>query len=86
MSGLIAVAVPLLTVAAIVVSMLVLVQTRSAAAALPVLLDLLLAVGLLRLSATATWDGIASAALIVAIRTLAIVGPVTRSAWGWGRT
>jgi hypothetical protein len=69
-----AAAVPLIALAGIVVAFGVLLTTRRLAAALPVLLDLLLAAGLIRLSATLTWRGIASAALIVVIRKLVVLG------------
>lgn len=66
--------IPLVAAAAIALGALVLVTTRNPGAALPVLLDLLLAAGLLRLSATASWGAIASAAAVVAVRKLAGAG------------
>ena len=58
-----------LTGAAIVITGSVWVRTRSWQPTVPVLLDLLLAAGLLRLSVTDDWRTIAGAAAIVAIRT-----------------
>ena len=66
--------VPLVVLAAIVVAGLVLVTTRNPYVALPVLLDFLLAAGLLRLSATASWGAIGGAALVIAIRKVAGIG------------
>jgi hypothetical protein len=74
LSALVASLVPLVIAAALAVSALTLLSTRRIATALPVLLDLLLAAGLLRLSATASWQAIASAAAIVLIRKLATLG------------
>jgi hypothetical protein len=72
--SIVAALVPIVIAAALVLSALTLLATRRVAAALPVLLDLLLAAGLLRLSATASWQAIASAAAIVVIRKLATTG------------
>jgi hypothetical protein len=47
-------------------------STRSARAALPVLLDLLLAAGLLRLASDGSWRAIAGAAAVVVIRKLVV--------------
>ncbi len=66
--------VPVVIASALLVSALTLVATRNPWVALPVLLDLLLAAGLLRLSATASWRAIATAATIVAIRKLVGLG------------
>src|SRR5918912_785974 len=74
LSALVAALVPVVVAAALAVSALTLLSTRRIATALPVLLDLLLAAGLLRLSATASWQAIASAAAIVVIRKLATLG------------
>jgi len=52
----------------------VLVASRSVRAALPVLLDLLLAAGLLRLGSADTWTAIGTAAAIVALRKLVVTG------------
>ena len=74
MTAVVAGLVPAVIAAALLVAALVLLVTRKVAAALPVLLDLLLAAGLLRLSATASWQAIASAAGIVVVRKLATLG------------
>jgi hypothetical protein len=60
--------------AALVAGALVLVRTRRPAAALPVLLDLLLAAGLLRLAGDPDWRAIATAAAIVFLRRLIGIG------------
>ena len=62
------------TAAALAVGALVLVRTRRPAAALPVLLDLLLAAGLLRLAGDPDWRTIATAAAIVLLRRLIGIG------------
>jgi hypothetical protein len=74
MTAIIAALVPLIGAAAAVLGLAVFAVTRDVAAALPVFLDLLLVAGLLHLSATATWGAIGSAALIVAIRKVAMKG------------
>ena len=51
---------------------LVLVRTRELGQAVPVLLEFLLAAGLLRLTSDATWRAIATAALVVALRKLVV--------------
>ncbi len=56
---------------AILAGGLVLAGTRQVAPALAVLLDLLLAAGLLRLAAEPTWTRLATAAAVVAVRKLA---------------
>ena len=48
--------------------------TRRLLPSLGVFLDLLLAAGLLRLATAGTWQGIAGAAAIIAIRRLAVLG------------
>jgi hypothetical protein len=73
-TGLVATVAPILVAAALVVSGLVLASTRSPATALAVLLDLLLAAGLLHLSADAGWTAIGSAALVVVIRKVVALG------------
>jgi len=73
-SALVAALVPLVVAAGLALSALTLLSTGRIGVALPVLLDLLLAAGLLRLSATASWQAIASAAAIVLIRKLATLG------------
>ncbi len=65
---------PLLAIAGVVMSLLVLLRTRRLAVALPVLLDFLLAAGLLRLSASQTWTAIGSAAAIIIIRKVVTLG------------
>ena len=74
MTELVAALVPVVVAAALLVAGLVLLATRQVAVALPVLLDLLLVAGLLRLSATGSWQAIASAAAIVVVRKLATLG------------
>jgi len=59
---------------ALVSGVVVLISTRRLSAALPVLLDLLTAAGLLRLAADPSWQRIASAAAIVALRHLLVHG------------
>jgi len=73
-STLIAGLVPLVVLAALILAALVLAVTRDPFTALPVLLDMLLAASLLRLSATASWHAIATAAVLVAVRKLAMSG------------
>ncbi|SFF03182.1 DUF1622 domain-containing protein [Blastococcus tunisiensis] len=60
--------------AAVVAGALALVVTRRPLPALAVLLDLLLAAGLLRLAGDPDWQGIVTAAAIVALRHLIGVG------------
>ncbi|WP_432548122.1 hypothetical protein [Kineococcus sp. SYSU DK004] len=60
--------------AALVSAVVVLLSTRRPSAALPVLLDLLTAAGLLRLAADPSWQRIAGAAAIVALRHLLVHG------------
>lgn len=55
-------------VAAVGIGTATLAATRRLDAALPVLLDLLLAAGLLRLAATDTWAGVGTAAAIIVVR------------------
>lgn len=71
MTGLVAAVVPVVGALAVLLGGCVLVSTRRVSAALPVLLDLLLVAGLLRLSATRDWAAIASAALVVLVRQVA---------------
>ncbi len=54
--------------AAVVVGAVALAATRDLRAALPLMLDLLLAAGLLRLAASSTWTAIVTAAGLVLIR------------------
>ncbi|MGY2127754.1 hypothetical protein [Blastococcus sp. SYSU DS0617] len=57
-------------VAALAAGAVVLVRTRRPTAALPVLLELLLAAGLLRLAGDPSWGAIATAAALVLLRRL----------------
>ena len=66
--------VPLVALLGMVVAGAVLLVSRRLRVAVPVLLDFLLAVGLLRLSATMSWKGIASAGVIVVVRKLVVLG------------
>jgi uncharacterized membrane protein len=61
----------------------VLARTRSARSALPVLLEFLMAAGLLRLAHDATWGALATAAVVVVLRKLVVtygIRPAQRSA------
>ncbi len=58
----------------VVTAALVFLRSRDVLLALKVLLDLLLAAGLLRLAAQPSWAQIAAAAVIVAIRKFALFG------------
>jgi Protein of unknown function (DUF1622) len=66
--------------AAILAGALVLLRTRSLGQALPVLLDLLIAAGLLRLAAVPTWSGLAVTAIVIGLRRLITAGIRTASA------
>lgn len=68
--------------AALLFGGLALLITRSVRAALPVFLDLLLAAGLLRLAMADTWQAIASAAFVVGIRKLVVMGLADRAPAG----
>ncbi len=74
MNSLVAALTPPLLFAALVIGGLTLLSTRQIEVALPVFLDLLLAVGLLRLTATGSWQVIGSAAVLIAIRKIATYG------------
>jgi hypothetical protein len=63
-----------LVLAALVFAAATLAATRSMRSALPVLLDLLLAAGLLKLAVANSWQAIGSAALVVLIRKIAVAG------------
>ncbi|WP_432484523.1 hypothetical protein [Kineococcus esterisolvens] len=65
---------------ALVAAVAVLLRTRRPALALGVGLDLLLAAGLLRLSADQTWRQLATAATVVALRCLTTRGSRTGAA------
>ena len=73
MRQLVASAALLCTLLGLVSAAAVLLRTRSLGQALPVLLEFLLAAGLLRLSHATTWGALASAALVVALRKLVAV-------------
>ncbi len=68
MTGLLHGAAVLCCAAGLLAGACVLAKARDARQALAVLLDFLLAAGLLRLTATATWTALATTALIVLIR------------------
>lgn len=70
----------LLTAAAVVLGVLVLLVTRHVPSALSVLLDLLLAAGLLRLTVELSWHALAATAAIVVVRQLAVAGISTARA------
>jgi len=59
---------PVVVLAAVVVAVLVLLSTRDPWTALPVLMDLLLAAGLLRLTAAEGWEEIGAAGAVVLLR------------------
>jgi len=73
-AGFVVGAATVVTGTAVLLATAVLVATRSVRVALPVLLDLLLAAGLLRLAIVDTWNAIAVAAAVVVIRKLAVAG------------
>jgi hypothetical protein len=73
MSALLQGAAAVVAVAALVAAMAVLVSSRQPALALRVLLDLLLAAGLLRLAAVDDWPGVLAAAAIVVVRRVVTV-------------
>ncbi len=62
------------TAAGLVAALLVLAATRRPSVALAVLLDFLLAAGLLRLTGDPGWPSIATAAAVVALRRLLVAG------------
>jgi hypothetical protein len=74
LSGMVDLVVPLVVAAALMISVLVLLSARSPSTALAVFLDLLLAAGLLHLSANLSGTAIASTALVVVIRKIAGLG------------
>ncbi len=78
MSALLTELTPVIAGFGVVLASAVLVRTRQLSAALPVLLDFLLAAGLLRLTAAAPWRAIIAVAVIVILRKV-----VT---WSLGRT
>jgi hypothetical protein len=64
---------------AILAAAAVLGHTRSVRQALPVLLDLLTAAGLLRLSVTSSWSALAVTAVVIGLRRLTTAGIRTAS-------
>lgn len=68
MTSLLASLAVLVTGAAVVVAVLVYAVTRAWSPAVPVLLELLLAAGLLRLAADPDWRAVAAAAVLVLVR------------------
>ncbi|CAM3314857.1 MULTISPECIES: DUF1622 domain-containing protein [Williamsia] len=58
----------IIAAAGVVLAAAVLVRTRQLTVALPILLDLLLAAGVLRLSAAAPWQAIMVTAVVVVLR------------------
>ncbi|GAB2686864.1 hypothetical protein [Thalassiella azotivora] len=67
--------------AAVLCALLVLLRTRSWRVALPVLLDLLLAAGLLRLSGAQAWPSLVGAAVVVALRHVVVQGLRANPSW-----
>lgn len=63
-----------ITAAAVVAALMALALTRRPREALPVLLDLLTAAGLVRLAAESQWSRLLSAAAVVALRHLIVIG------------
>ena len=63
-----------ITAVALIVAALTWVATRRWNPTIPILLELLTAAGLVRLSVTDSWQAIAAAAAIVAVRTLVKLG------------
>lgn len=74
LASLVAVVFPLVVAGALLIGALALARTKRTSTALGVVLDLFLVVGLLRLSATASWQAILTAASIVVIRKLVTLG------------
>lgn len=74
MSGALQTAAVLCTAMAVLSAVAVLAATRDGRLATAVLLELLLAAGLLRLADDPGWTGIATAAAVVALRRLVAVG------------
>ena len=79
MNSFVAAVTPPLLVAALVIGGLTLLSTRQIRVALPVFLDLLLVVGLLRLSSIGSWQVIGSAAVLILVRKIATFG-ISRTA------
>ncbi|WP_329083386.1 MULTISPECIES: hypothetical protein [unclassified Streptosporangium] len=74
MADLVRTLVPLMVVMGLAAALAVLLSGGGAGGALAVLLDFLLAAGLLRLSQAQTWAAIITAALTVLVRKLAVAG------------
>lgn len=74
--------VPLIVVMGLAAALVVLLFGGGQGGALAVLLDFLLAAGLLRLSQAQTWTAIATAALTALIRKIAVAGLFLRSRRG----
>lgn len=72
MTGLARAAALLCTLLGLGCAAVVLARTRSLAQALPVLLEFLLAAGLLRLTHDATWRALVTAAALVALRKIVV--------------
>ena len=79
MSAVTDVAALLVVAAAILAAAVVLVRIRSMRQALPVLLDLLTAAGLLRLAGAPAWSALAVTAIVIALRRLVTAGIQTAS-------
>ena len=83
MTALVQSAALLCTLLGVVCATAVLVRTRSVGQALPVLLEFLMAAGLLRLSHDTSWRAIGTAAVVVGLRKLVVaygVRPAQRAA------
>ncbi|MEY9214632.1 DUF1622 domain-containing protein [Thermobifida halotolerans] len=74
MTATVQILVPLVTAAGLMAAAVCLARTRRAVLALGVLVDFLIAAGLLRLTADPSWSDIALAAIVIAVRKLASVG------------
>lgn len=74
MTDLIAAAAWIVAGLGVVLAAAVVAATRRLAIALSVLLDMLMAAGLLRLSADAAWSSLATAAAIVVLRKVVVAG------------
>lgn len=72
MRSLVATAATLCATLGLVCTAAVLARTRELRQALPVLLEFLLAAGLLRLTSDASWQALATAAVVVGVRKLVV--------------
>jgi hypothetical protein len=79
MTAVVGSATPVVIAAAIIAAALALGATRSLRQALPVLLDLLTAAGLLRLSLAPTWSALTVTAVVIGLRRLTTAGIRTAS-------